>query len=120
MNKVILIGRLVRDPNAHETWTTFTIAVDRRFKKDNEPDADFFDCVCFGKTAGFVNDYLHKGTKIALEGRLQTRKYAGVDGQMKYTTNVIAENIEFAESKRTETQAEVEWHDADDTGLPFN
>ena len=106
MNKVILIGRLTRDPEirysqgASSTAVgSFSIAVDRRFKRDGEPDADFFDCTAFGKQAEFCNKYLHQGTKVCLNGRIQTGSYVNKEGQTVYTTDVIVESIEFAESK---------------------
>ena len=106
MNKVILMGRLTRDPEvrysqgASQTAVArFSVAVDRRFKRDGEPDADFFNCTAFGKTAEFVERYLHKGTKIALSGRIQNDNYTNKDGQMVYSVRVIVDDVEFAESK---------------------
>lgn len=107
MNKVILMGRLTRDPDIRssngETVTTvarFTLAVDRRFgRKDGEQNADFISCVAFGKTAEFAERYLRQGIKVALSGRIQTGSYTNRDGQKVYTTDVVAEDIEFAESK---------------------
>lgn len=106
MNKVILMGRLTRDPEvrysqgaSQTTVARFTIAVDRRFKREGEPDADFFDCSAFGKQAEFVERYLHKGTKIVLSGRIQNNNYTNKDGQMVYGIRITAEEIEFAESK---------------------
>lgn len=102
MNKVILIGRLTKDPETStkgETIVTrFTTAIDRKFKKD---EADFIRCVCFGKTAEFVNKYFHKGMKIALTGRIQTGDYEK-DGVKHYTTDVVAEEVEFADSKKVD------------------
>jgi single-strand DNA-binding protein len=106
MNKVILMGRLTRDPEvrysqgASQTAVArFSIAVDRRFKREGEPDADFFNCTCFGKQAEFVERYLHKGTKIVTSGRIQNDNYTNKDGQMVYSVRVMVEEIEFAESK---------------------
>ena len=104
MNKVILLGRLTADPTttvsaAGNAVTRFSIAVDRRFKQENAPTADFPSCVAFGNTAAFINKYFHKGMKIALEGRLQTGSYEK-DGVKHYTTDVIVESVEFAESKK--------------------
>ncbi len=106
MNKVILMGRLTRDPEvrysqgASQTAVArFSIAVDRRFKREGEPDADFFNCTCFGKQAEFVERYLHKGTKIVLSGRVQNDNYTNKDGQMVYSVRVMVDEIEFAESK---------------------
>ena len=106
MNKVILMGRLTADPevnySAGENATAFgryTLAVDRRFKKDGDATADFIRCVTFGKSAEFAKNYFHKGIKIAVEGRIQTGSYTNKDGQKVFTTDVIVENQEFAESK---------------------
>ena len=107
MNKVILMGRLTRDAEIRysqgESSTAiarFTLAVDRRFHRDNEEQsADFIGCVAFGKTAEFLEKFGHKGTKFVLEGRIQTGSYTNKDGQRVYTTDVIVENVEFAESK---------------------
>lgn len=106
MNKVILMGRLTKDPETRQanetTLTRFSIAVDRRFKQDGGQAADFPSIVAFGKTAEFISKYFHKGMKIALEGRIQTGDYTDKNGVKHYTTDVIAENVEFAESKRTD------------------
>ncbi len=107
MNKAILIGRLTRDPEVRysqgENSTAiarFTLAVDRRFKRAGETqDADFIGCVAFGKQAEFVEKYFRQGMKMVLSGRIQTGSYTNKDGQKVYTTDVIAEDIEFAESK---------------------
>ena len=102
MNKVIMMGRLTRDPEirygqgANGTVVgAFSIAVDRRFKREGEPDADFFDCTSFGKQAEFVEKYLKKGTKIVLEGRLQNDNYTNKDGQKVYRTRIIVDSLEF-------------------------
>ena len=104
MNKCILLGRLVSDPKAYKkensTTVKFTVAVDRRFKTENGASADFPSCVAFGKTAEFVEKYFKKGVKIALTGRIQTGEYTNKDGQKVYTTDVVAEEVEFAESKK--------------------
>ena len=106
MNKVVLMGRLTRDPEIRysggENSTAvgnYTLAVDRRFKRDNEPSADFIRCVCFGKAAEFAEKYLRQGTKIVISGRIQTGSYTNRDGQKVYTTDVVIEEQEFAESK---------------------
>lgn len=100
------MGRLVRDPDvkysqgANQTAiANFSIAVDRRFKREGEPNADFFSCTCFGKQAEFVERYLHKGTKIVLSGRIQNNNYTNKDGQMVYNVRIMVDEIEFAESK---------------------
>lgn len=77
----------------------FTLAVDRKFKKDGEQSADFISCVAFGKTAEFVERYCTKGTKLVVEGRIQTGSYTNKDGNKVYTTDVVVEGVEFAESK---------------------
>ena len=108
MNKVILMGRLTRDPEVRysqgENSTAiarYTLAVDRRFRRNNdgEQTADFIGCVAFGRQAEFAEKYLRQGTKIAITGRIQTGSYTNKDGQRVYTTDVVAENVEFAESK---------------------
>lgn len=106
MNKVILMGRLTRDPEvrygAGENSTAvarYTIAVDRRFKRDGEQSTDFISCVTFGRNAEFVEKYLHQGTKIVMTGRIQTGSYTNRDGQKVYTTDIVVEEQEFAESK---------------------
>ena len=106
MNKVILMGRLTRDPEVRYTQgdnasavARFSHAVDRRFKKDGEQTADFINCVAFGKTGEFIEKYGRKGTKFVVEGRIQTGSYTNKDGQKVYTTDVVVEQVEFAESK---------------------
>ena len=106
MNKVILMGRLTRDLEvrygAGENSTAvarYTIAVDRRFKRDGEQNTDFIGCVAFGRNAEFAEKYLRQGTKIVLTGRIQTGSYTNRDGQKVYTTDIIVEEQEFAESK---------------------
>lgn len=103
MNKVILVGRLTRDPDikttANSTMATFSVAVDRRYKQDGQPDADFPRVIAWGKTAEFIEKYFHKGMKIGIEGRIQTGSYTNQSGQTIYTTDVIAEAVEFVESK---------------------
>lgn len=105
MNKVILIGRLTSDPEIRYSQQTntaiarYTLAVDRMFKREGEPQADFIRCVTFGKPAEFAENYLHKGIKIAVTGRIQTGSYTNRDGQKVYTTDVVAESQEFCEKK---------------------
>ena len=108
MNKVILMGRLTRDPEVRYSQgeqamavARYTLAVDRR-GKNQENSADFIQCVAFGKAGEFAERYLHKGTKIVLTGRIQTGSYTNKEGQRVYTTDVIAEDQEFAESKNAE------------------
>lgn len=109
MNKVILMGRLTRDPEVRYTQgeqamavARYTLAVDRR-GKNQENSADFIQCVAFGKAGEFAERYLHKGTKIVLTSRIQTGSYTNKEGQRVYTTDIVAEDQEFAESKNTES-----------------
>ena len=103
MNHVSLHGRLVRDPETNYTSTTtvskFTIAVDRKYKKDGEPTADFISCVAFGKTAETIEKFFHKGSEIALSGRIQTGSYTNKNGQKVYTTEVVVEEFDFCGNK---------------------
>ena len=111
MNKVILMGRLTRVPDVRysqgENATAvarFTLAVDRRFKRDGDATADFINCVSFGKAAEFAEKYLRQGAKIAVTGRIQTGSYTNKDGVKVYTTDVVVEEQEFAESKAASAQ----------------
>lgn len=103
MNKVILIGRLTRDPEiratANSAMASFSVAIDRRYKQEGQPDADFPRVIACGKTAEFIEKYFHKGMKIGIEGRIQTGSYQNQNGQTIYTTDVIADAVEFVESK---------------------
>ena len=103
MNKVILMGRLTRDPDMRGEGTglvaRYTLAVDRRFSRNEENNTDFINIVVFGKGAEFAEKYLKKGTKVVISGRIQTGSYTNKDGQKVYTTDVVAEEQEFAESK---------------------
>lgn len=148
MNKVILIGRLTRDPEVRYSQgeesiaiARYTLAVDRRGKKDpNEQAADFINCIAFRKNGEFAEKYLAKGMKIAVVGRIQTGSYTNRDGQKVYTTDVVVEEHEFADSKAsgnsnssdssdsTKSKPENESNDGfvnipdgvEDEGLPFN
>ena len=111
MNKVILMGRLTRDPEVRYSQgesanavARYTLAVDRRFKRDGDATADFINCVSFGRAAEFAEKYLRQGVKIAVTGRIQTGSYTNKDGMKVYTTEVIVEGQEFAES-RAESEA---------------
>ncbi|SDB27445.1 single-stranded DNA-binding protein [Eubacterium oxidoreducens] len=135
MNKVILMGRLTND--AESRWTQdekqmciarYTLAIDRRFKRDGEQTADFIKCIAFGKAGEFAEKYLRKGMKIAVVGRIQTGSYENKEGQRVYTTDVVVEEQEFAESKKSsdsstkaeapaESQAEVP--DTEEETLPW-
>ena len=106
MNKVILMGRLVADPEVRYSQgeqstavARYRLAVDRRFKREGEQAADFISCVAFGKNGEFAEKYLHKGTKIAVVGRIQTGSYTNKDGAKVYTTDVVVEEHEFCESR---------------------
>ena len=114
MNKVIEIGRLTKDPEittstSGTTFARFSIAVDRRFKKEGEPDADFFNCTAFGKTAEFIEKWIKKGIKVAIIGRLQNNNYTNKEGQKVYDIRIMVEEIEFAESKK-DGQSNQEMH----------
>ena len=107
MNKVVLMGRLTREPDVRYIQgenpmaiARYTLAVDRRFRRDNDQQtADFISCVAFGRNGEFAEKYLHQGTKIVAEGRIQTGSYTNKEGNKVYTTEVVVENQEFAESK---------------------
>lgn len=139
MNKVILMGRLTRDPEVRYSQgaqplaiARYTLAVDRRGSKQGEQSADFINCIAFGKSGEFAEKYLHQGTKIVVTGCIQTGSYTNRDGQKVYTTDVVVEEQEFAESKKN-TQPAPEPAPAggyegfmnipdnvEDEGLPFN
>lgn len=114
MNKVILMGRLTRDPNVRYSprnnsqeemaIARYTLAVDRRGAKDGQQSADFISCVAFGRDGEFAEKYLKQGTKVVVTGRIQTGSYTNRDGQKVYTTDVIVEEQEFAESKKAAGQ----------------
>lgn len=109
MNSVQLVGRLTRDPDVRYTdgglsIARFSMAVDRRFKSDGNPSADFPNCIAFGKTAEFIEKYFAKGMKIGVQGRIQTGSYTNQDGIKVYTTDVVIENCEFVESKTAQSQ----------------
>ena len=105
MNKVILMGRLTRDPEIRYSQgerstavARYSLAVNRTFKRDGDPDADFINCVAFGRQAEFAEKYFHKGIRIVITGRIQTGSYTNKDGVRVYTTDIVEEQ-EFAESK---------------------
>ena len=113
MNKIVLMGRLTKDAEVRYTQgensmaiASFSIAVNRKFKRENEPDADFFNCTAFGRQAEFVEKYLKKGTKILLAGRVQNNNYTKQNGEKVYSVQVMVEEIEFAESKGSETETQ--------------
>lgn len=136
MNKVVLMGRLTKDPDVRysqgENTTAvarYTLAVNRRYKKSGEAEADFINCVAFGKNGEFAEKYLHKGMKIAVSGRIQTGSYTNKDNQKVYTTDIVVEEHDFCESKGNNQGVETQQPDANGfveipTGLedelPFN
>lgn len=139
MNKVILIGRLTRDPEVKYTQgenptavARYSLAVNRKFKRDGEQEADFIPCVAFGKNGEFAEKYLHKGMKIAVCGRIQTGSYTNKEGVKVYTTDVVVEEHEFCESKgsgtiggrqpqyETDSDGFMNIPDGIDEDLPFN
>lgn len=137
MNKCILIGRLVKDPDIRYSQgqksmaiARYTLAVDRAVKKDREQTADFISCVAFDKNGEFAEKYLHKGTKIAIEGRIQTGSYTDKEGRKVYTTDIVVEHHEFCESRNASSASDNNAPDADgfvnipdnveDEALPFN
>lgn len=136
MNKVILMGRLTRDPEVRYSGgqepiavARYSLAVDRKYKRDGEQTADFINCVAFGKNGDFAEKYLSQGTKIVVEGRIQTGSYTNQQGVKVYTTDIVVESCEFAESKKSSAPAQNQTVDADgfmtipdnleDEGLPF-
>lgn len=139
MNKVILMGRLVRDPELRYSQgekataiARYTLAVDRKFKRDGEPNADFINCIAFGKNGEFAEKHLRQGIKILVEGRWQSGNYTNKDGQKVYTNDCVVESCEFAESKnsnQSEKPQAAQQEDSDgfmnipdgiDEELPFN
>jgi single-strand DNA-binding protein len=110
MNKIILLGRLTKDAEVKYTQTnntmvsSFTLAVNRRFKQEGQPDADFINIVAWSKLAEFCSKYFKKGQQVTIVGRLQTRSWEDEQGQKRYVTEVVAEEAYFADSKREETK----------------
>lgn len=145
MNKVILMGNLTRDPEIRYSQAEnpmaigrFSIAVNRRFKKEGEEDADFFNCTCFGKQAEFLEKYFRQGSRICLVGRIQNNNYTNKNGEKVYSVQVLVDELEFAEKKgqsggdnqNSQSNFESSGQSADDDfmnipdgiedGLPFN
>jgi len=124
MNKVILMGRLTRDPEVRYTTTnntlvcTFSLAVNRRMKKEGQPDADFFNIVAWSKTGEFCSKYFKKGQQVGIIGRLETRNYDDKDGKRVYVTEVNAEEVYFADSKQ-ENNEQATFTPVTDGDLPF-
>lgn len=111
MNSVQLVGRFTRDPEVRysdggSTIARFSLAVDRRFKSENGPTADFPNCIAFGKTAEFIERYFRKGMRIGVQGRIQTGSYTNQDGNKVYTTDVVIESCEFVENKNTQQNSD--------------
>jgi len=129
MNKTILMGRLTKDPETRYTQanntqvTSFTLAVNRRFTKEGKPSADFINVIAWSKTAEFVSKYFEKGQQVGVIGRIQTRNYDDEQGQKHYVTEVVAEEVYFADTKKEEsTSAPVEENQFEitsDDDLPF-
>lgn len=142
MNKVILMGRLTRDPEVRYSQgdnataiAKFALAVNRKTKRENETSADYINCISFGRSAEFAEKYFRKGTKIVILGRIQTGSYTNRDGQKVYTTDIVIEEQDFAESKPASQQnnsgsthnTSNNWQtntdvftNTDDEGLPFH
>ena len=134
MNKVLLIGRLTRDPEVRYTQGTepmaiarYSLAVNRRFKRDGQPEADFLNCVAFGRNGEFAEKFLKKGMQMAVIGTIQTGSFTDKDGNKKYTTDIVVEEHEFTESRaafegRTAPTTEADTvaiDNFDDDDLPF-
>lgn len=139
MNKIILMGRLTKDPEVRYSQgnntmaiARYTLAVERKFKRDGEPNADFINCIAFGNNGEFAEKYLHKGMKILIEGRWQSGSYTNRDGQKVYTNDCVVESCEFAESKnasqserpkpmpQTDSDGFMSIPDGIDSELPFD
>jgi single-strand DNA-binding protein len=120
MNKVMLMGRLTKDPEVRYTGgesmavARYTLAVNRRYKKNSDKEADFISCVTFGRSAEFAEKYLRKGMKIAVIGRISTGSYKDKEGNTRYTTDIIVDEHEFAESKGEKKEVAVRSFDEDD------
>ena len=126
MNKVVLMGRLTKEPEMRATQSntavcSFSLAVNRRFKQEGQPDADFINVVAWAKTAEFVSKYFTKGQQVGVIGRIQTRNYDDKDGKKVYVTEVVAEEVYFADSKKEPnvTTSEGFMVVEGDSGLPF-
>lgn len=125
MNKVMLLGRLTKDAeiktiNEDKKVATFSLAVNRRLKKEGEPEADFINCVAWNKTAELIEKYITKGRQIAVSGRLNTRSYEDKEGSKRYVTEVIVDEIDFADSKKEEKPEEQqEFFTGETDDLPF-
>lgn len=123
MNKIILMGRLCKDPDISSTTSgktvaRYSIAVDRKFKREGEPEADFFNLVSFDKQGQFVERYLKKGTKIVVSGRIENGSYTNKEGQKVNTSTVYPDDVEFAESKNSDSKTESKPDVTDFTNIP--
>ena len=130
MNKVILMGRLTKEPELKQTPNQisvirFSLAVNRRFVKEGQQEADFINCVAWRQTAEFISRYFHKGSMIAVAGSIQTRSWEGQDGKRQYATEVLADEVFFTGEKKLENQSQPQadiftgFAPADDEDLPF-
>ena len=118
LNRVIEIGRITKDPVLRKTpngtsVVSFTLAVNRNIKKEGQPEADFINCVAWNKTADFMAQYVKKGALLGLEGRIQTRNYDDKDGKRVYITEVVADSVQFLESKKSSTEQAVDYTQSD-------
>ena len=123
MNTVCLVGRLTRDPELRYTPSetavcNFTLAVDRRFKSEGQPDADFINIVVWAKSAEFAKKYFSKGLQVSVVGRIQTRSWDDPEGKKRYATEVVAENLGFADAKRDKPAGQQD-EDISDDDVPF-
>lgn len=125
INVAIFLGRLTRDPEVRYSQgansvavARFSIAVDRRFQREGEPTADFFNCVCFGKTAEFVEKYIKKGSKVVVNGRAENDNYEDKDGNMHYGFRWVIDQVEFADAKKETGEGYMEVPDEPDE-IPF-
>ena len=125
MNKVVLVGRLTRDPEVRYSQgdsatavARYTLAVDRKFKRDNEPTADFIPCVVFGRSGEFAEKYFRQGMRVSISGRIQTGSYTNKEGVKVYTTEVIVEDQEFAESRAESDANRGSFHQATPSPAP--
>ncbi|MFA5558671.1 MAG: single-stranded DNA-binding protein [Methanofastidiosum sp.] len=124
MNNVCLVGRLTKDPELRHTANdtavcNFTLAVDRRFKSEGQPKADFINIVAWSKFAEFVGKYFVKGLQVSVVGRIQTRSWEGEDGKRRYATEVVAEQLGFADAKRDNQPSGQQEEEIDDSDIPF-
>jgi single-strand DNA-binding protein len=125
INRVILIGRMTKEPVLRKTQsgasiTSFTVACDRRVKAEGQPTADFINCVCWNKVADNTAQYMHKGSLVGVEGRIQTRSYDDQSGRRVYVTEVVADAVQFLEPKGTNSATNTPSYDAGNQGYQSN